>query len=201
MDVSDVERIVEVHCITFPDSLLTHLGRPYLRHYYAQYFKHPQHYAVVAEIDGRIVGFITGTACPDDLNSRVYRPPLGTAFQSALRIFTDPVLRRHLALKPPHVARVFRAFAGRRVRTRSFQSSAKARLLSMGVLPEVRGRRIAESLLRGISDRLCADGQSLIGSSVIKSNTSALTLYDRIGWHREFEDEYGVYFTRPTQAV
>ena len=199
MTAADVDAVVDVHARAFPEYLLTHMGREYLRHYYAAFLSHSKHYAMVAEIDGRVVGFVAGTAAIERLNARVYRPRIGVALTVAIRFIADPVLRKYLLSKREHFTKLLRVLA-RRKTSRVAVSKIAERLLSIGVSPDSQRMGVAQALVSGFNKRLNADGIGTVGLSVRHDNASGIAFYERTGWDRELADSNGIYYIRSTAS-
>lgn len=201
MTASDVDAVVNVHTRAFPGYLLTHMGPGYLRHYYSAFLTDSKHYAMVAVVAGRVVGFVAGTTEGERLNARVYRPSIVTALVVATRFITDPVLRKHLLSKRAHITKMFRVLARRRSAPASAPvSKVSARLLSIGVSPDSQRMGIAQALVSGFNKRLSDDGIATVGLSVRHDNPSGIAFYDRTGWDRELADENGIYYMRSTAS-
>jgi len=199
MAPSDVDGVVRVHCRAFPEYLLTHLGRGYLHHYYSAFLTHTSHYALVAELYQKPVGFVVGTTDVSRLHTRVYRTNFLTALGVAGRFVVDPILRRHMLAKRGHLERTFDAVANRAKQAPcSIPSSVTTRLLSIGVAPDSQRMGIAQELVAAFCSKLLADGIESVGLSVRKENAQAIAFYERTNWQREHVDDYGIYYVRPT---
>jgi ribosomal protein S18 acetylase RimI-like enzyme len=66
---ADIGRVVTVHRAAFGGSLTTRLGRSFLHDYYSMILRYRGGILLVAEIDGRISGFVSGFVFPQ----RFYR--------------------------------------------------------------------------------------------------------------------------------
>ncbi|MBV8639497.1 MAG: GNAT family N-acetyltransferase [Candidatus Eremiobacteraeota bacterium] len=199
MTADDIDAVVQVHTRAFPEYLLTHMGSRYLRHYYSTFALDSKHYALVAEIDGRVVGFVAGTAETGQLEARVYRPSIVTALTVAARFVTDPVLRKHLLSKRTHIKRTF-ARPPVSTSSRPAVRARQARLLSIGVSPDLQRMGVAQALVNAFNKRLHADGIAAVGLSVRHDNTSGIAFYDRTGWDRDNSDKNGIYYVRSTAS-
>ncbi|GGW75086.1 GNAT family N-acetyltransferase/peptidase C39 family protein [Alteromonas halophila] len=58
------------------------------------------------------------------------------------------------------------------------------RLYSVAVLPEARGRGLAEKLIVALEERALAKGKRFMRLEVASNNISAIALYERLGFHR-----------------
>ena len=60
MRAEDIDVAVTIHGASFPDSRSTRLGRPFLRKMYRWFVACQPDLAIVACLDGAVVGFVTG---------------------------------------------------------------------------------------------------------------------------------------------
>ena len=73
MEIGDVTRVVEVHQLGFSGFFLTFLGPAFLRELYKSTLADPSGVGIVAEFQGIICGFITGTSQPVNFYRRLLR--------------------------------------------------------------------------------------------------------------------------------
>jgi ribosomal protein S18 acetylase RimI-like enzyme len=199
MNPTDVDHVVDVHCRAFPEYLLTHMGRRYLRYYYSSFLNGKSHYAMVAQIGDHVVGFVAGTADIASLHSRVYRAGITTTLDVAGRFFYDPVLRRQLIAKRRHLSKSLQTVASNGHSAPAAEhSGVSTRLLSIGVSPDAQRMGVAQALVSGFCSKLHADGIDMVGLSVRNDNYSGIQFYDRTGWQRERADANGIYYIRST---
>ena len=59
---ADLNEIAEIHAQSIPYSINSILGIERLKSLYTVFFSNPDHYLIVAEEDGSIIGFISGTS-------------------------------------------------------------------------------------------------------------------------------------------
>jgi len=202
MAADDVDAVVDVHCRAFPEYLLTHMGRPYLRHYYSAFLTDKCHYALVADVNEKLAGFVVGSTDVARLHTRVYRTNILTALGVAGRFVADPLLRRRLLAKSAHFGRTFDAMAHRtKQATPSAPSGVTTRLLSIGVSPDSQRMGIAQKLVDAFCEKLFADGIQTVGLSVRKDNAQAIAFYERTNWQREREEDDGIYYVRSTSQL
>ena len=65
-DVGDLDSVVEVHIMSFPDFFLTKMGRRFLKQYYYGYLEMKETLLVAVDSDNKIVGFVAGLKDSED---------------------------------------------------------------------------------------------------------------------------------------
>lgn len=137
----DVEAISAVHEAAFPGFFMTLLGRAFLRAYYRGVLEFDAGELLVAEQDGRPVGFAAGFVDPD----RFYRRMAARGWRFV------PPLATGLARRPWLLGRVLRRgrSVGMRGRSRPSRPAdvSGCELASLAVLPTARGRGIGRRLV------------------------------------------------------
>ena len=206
MRPEDVPPMVRLHRHIFPDYFLTHLGQEFLELFYNHLIPRPG-YSFVARCNGQIIGFVTGTADPDQFYHGFYKHNfLSLARIVLVRMFLDPHVRSSIWGRLFHLR-----YAGRALlRSRPPQNNGSAQpiaeaaptphgiahLLSIGVADDFRGQGVAESL----SDRFCReakeDGRRLVLLSVLAENARAIRFYTRTGWQLVEEGGSSLVFSR-----
>lgn len=133
MKSNHVAGVVQVHMTAFPNHFLTFLGQRFLHLLYSEILKTEGNASVIAWSLERqaVVGFAVSVKDQEHFYTRLLRKRL-LAFATATLSAT---LR-----KPTIIPRLFRAL---RYPAISRESPAQACFLSMGVMPNVRGKRIA----------------------------------------------------------
>lgn len=63
--LNDVSIVVQIHVLAFPGFFLTSLGDSFLKELYSGFVNQPGSIFVVAEDEGKVIGFAAGTTVPD----------------------------------------------------------------------------------------------------------------------------------------
>lgn len=200
----DVDKIVELHIEVFPDYFLTHLGSRFLRLFYYQFVNNKNNIAVLAEVDGRPVGFVSGVVKSSDFYQDFYRRHF---FMIAITVFARMflssvvcagVFERAGQIVPALIARFGGSRLGKSNDIRVYNNSLeiKARLLSIGVSPDVRGAGIAEKMVNCFCRLAGYSGAKTVGLTVFSYNSRAINFYNKNGWHKESENEIEIAYSR-----
>lgn len=180
---ADLDAVAAVHCAAFPRAGLTALGTEAVRRYYHTILTgayHPRA-AVVAELDGRVVGFYCAGhiyAAPSDFTRR-------HAHYLALRLLVRP----WLLLDPFFRERIPVALKLLRWRPRRSvpAGTPEARpysILSLAVNPACQGSGLGTLLMEDAERRARAEGFPRMALTVSPENQGAIKLYERLGWQR-----------------
>jgi ribosomal protein S18 acetylase RimI-like enzyme len=187
---TDVPTVAALHDRTFTDSLLRHLGPPYLRALYRAYLATPRYatlvYAPAAGVQGWVVVDLMPTRADAGRLARRHLVPLAGAALGALlaRPWRLPPLARGalaMALHRWHsccatdVPRAARP-AGTAVRP----SDAIIRYIA--VAETARQRGVGQALLRAAEAVACRAGQTRMLVTTTVDNTPAIRLYERLGY-------------------
>jgi ribosomal protein S18 acetylase RimI-like enzyme len=178
----DLAGIVLCHEAAFPGTFMAELRSGCLGALYKRYLKHESGLSLVG-VNGRefVLGFAVGGA-PQIRNdffrrTMVYYIPL-----IAWKSLTNPVVRRRV------LGFLGARAVGRRVeRDPTFphipRTGRTATLLSIGVLPEVRGSGLADELIETFRIEAGRRGFERLELSVRSGNTRAVAFYKKHGWH------------------
>ena len=135
MRMVEVEAVVHVHMSSFANFFLTFLGTAFLKELYAGTINDSSGIAIVAEFDGAVCGFVTGTVASSGFYRRLI---LQRWWKFGLACVT-PVIKR-----PAIVPRLLRAF------TMPGQTAHKqgcGTLMSIAVSPDAKGKGIGRVLV------------------------------------------------------
>jgi ribosomal protein S18 acetylase RimI-like enzyme len=212
---------VRLHRHIFSDYFLTHMGQEFLELFYNHLILRPG-YCFVARHNGQIIGFVAGTAEPDQFYPRFYQQNfLNLARIVIARTLTEPHIRRSIWRRLFHLRSAGKALlrwrvagGGSALRQSSIEhqvSSVKespaldtrysilnpiVHLLSIGVANDFRGQGVAEAL----SDRFCKavaeDGGRTVLLSVLAENSRAIHFYTRTGWQLVEAGQSSLEFSR-----
>lgn len=138
---ADLDEVVAVHVEAFPGFFLTQLGPAFLQGYYRAVLGFDAGCLLVAEMHGRVAGFVAGFADPCRFYSVFRRQPLTFA----------PAILAGLLRRPWLIARIFArigAVLHRGRRTRDERGAGNAcELSSLAVDPRARHRGIGRKLV------------------------------------------------------
>ena len=148
MEQQHVADVVRVHQSAFPDYFLTFLGYRFLFLFYSEILKTEGNSSIIAWSDeaGSVVSFAVSVKDQEHFYSRLIKRRLVSFALAAI----VPAIR-----KPTIIPRLFRALKYPNI---SRKSPAEACFLSMGVLPEMRGQRLALRMTDQMMLQLKEDG-------------------------------------------
>lgn len=138
---ADLEQIVAVHAAAFPEFFLTSLGPAFLRAYYRAVLDFDAGCVLVAELGGRVAGFVAGFAEPCRFYAVFRRRPLTFASAILAGLLRRPWLIGHIVGRVGSVLH-----RGRDVRQHPAADTA-CELSSLAVDPRARRRGIGRRLV------------------------------------------------------
>ncbi len=138
---ADLERIVAVHASAFPGFFLTALGPAFLRAYYRAVLDFDAGCMLVAELEGRVDGFVAGFADPRRFYAVFRRKPLEFAPAVLAGLLCRPWLLGRI------VARVGSVLHRGRDERQDPATGAACELSSLAVDPRARRRGIGQKLV------------------------------------------------------
>lgn len=171
-DVKDVESIVVIHCDAFKDFFLTSLGKDFLNFYYTNFIKSNETVSMVAEDEGRVVGFSAATKYCKGFNSRLIKHNLFSFGLLSLKLlFTNPAalirLAKNLTKKGDSVE----------------DNEDYAELYSIGVDSGQQGKGVGKKLLAKTEDVLKEEGVARVSLTTdYNNNESAVGFYHSMGY-------------------
>ncbi len=171
-DVKDVESIVVIHCDAFKDFFLTSLGKDFLNFYYTNFIKSNETVSMVAEDEGRVVGFSAATKYCKGFNSRLIKHNLFSFGLLSLKLlFTNPAalirLAKNLTKKGDLVE----------------DNEDYAELYSIGVDSGQQGKGVGKKLLAKTEDVLKEEGVARVSLTTdYNNNESAVGFYHSMGY-------------------
>jgi ribosomal protein S18 acetylase RimI-like enzyme len=198
----DLDGIVRVHLVSFQDYFLTHLGRGLVKRYYQSYLARPEALTVVADGEEGICGFIIGTPDDDRVLGSFYRRHFPYVSGCVLRqlLMLDSVIWKGLAARLSHVGMALHSLAsgegGPGKSVGGVPATARARLLSIAILPEYRGGGCSSRLLRRFELTLKERAVQTLGLSVNSDNARAIRFYLKEGWTIQDQDGEGITFSK-----
>jgi ribosomal protein S18 acetylase RimI-like enzyme len=180
---TDSAAIADLHIEAFPGYFLTHLGAEFLQRYYAPFLE-GSHTSVVAESEGKVIGFVVGTSNVDQLNRSIFRPNfLAFARIVVTKTFTDSVVRRGIFARVAHVPVAVKSLFSRNAHVEP-HSSATSYLYSIAVTPARHGSSTAHEMLTYYVRQERRRGLDMVELTVFETNGRALRFYEREGFVR-----------------
>lgn len=137
---ADLDRVVAVHVAAFPGFFLTALGPAFLRAYYRAVLDFDAGCLLVAELDGRVVGFVAGFADPRRFYGIFRRRPLPFAAAVAAGLLRRPWLLGRILGRA-------RSILHRGSGSRPEPTAAACELSSLAVDPLARRRGVGQRLV------------------------------------------------------
>ena len=171
IDKKIIEQTVEIHLKTFTGFFLTFLGRGFLKELYAGYAEHEKSGLIIAEEEGKVLGFL---AYSEEL-SGLYKYLIKRKIIKFAWFSFWAFLR-----KPGSFMRLIRAFLkpGESVRDESY-----VELASIGVLPEQKGKNIGTQLIKCLQAKFDPDKFSYIKLETdAENNESVNNFYIKNGF-------------------
>jgi len=182
----DLRAVTAVHLEQYSDSRSSRLGEPFVRKMYTWFLTNQPDLALVATLDGRLVGFAVGAI--GGYGRRIFHYALP---ELAWGVICHPILifRRGTF----HLWTSFlRAFAPEpQANVKADLPSPqlmKASLASVAVSKAAQGRGVGKALMRAFEDAAKQQGTTLLGLSVKRGNVAARHLYESCGWQLLHED-------------
>jgi len=186
----EVAAVAALHRSLLPDSFLSTLGVAFLDLLYRRVLRQPGSLLLVARSDGRVVGFIAGTEDTSGFyRSFVRHEGLPAAVATARRAIRHPSTGMRMAET---------VWYGR-TSSVSGVELPRAELLSMGVVPEERGRGTASRLVMALQDGWRCAGVLRARVVVPLDNSAAIATYERAGFASA--GRLDVHGDRPSQVM
>ncbi|MGQ0843467.1 MAG: GNAT family N-acetyltransferase [Sporichthyaceae bacterium] len=180
MTVADAAAVAGLHRSAMPDGFFVRLGPRFLAAYYRCIVDSDGSWSVVADLDGQVVGYLTGVVDPRAFQASSARRIAALAPRGFVAVLCRPKLLarfvRTRALK--YAARLRRAVGP----SRTEAHAAPAVLSYVAVDETVRGHGIATDLVRSfVSDVARAGGTRAVLVTPLVDDPAVL-LYRRLGW-------------------
>jgi len=167
----DIDSVVEIHLLAFPNFFLSFLGQRFLRQYYKSIVDYSQ-FGLVAAHNGKVIGFTTG---------------LDSSFSFYRRILKSRGVKFALAAIPAIVKQptiIFRlAEAIWKRSPREHDAVPTVHLTSIGVMPEMVGKSVGHLLMREFSSLALQKGfQRIVLETDAENNMRACQFYSKEGF-------------------
>ena len=197
----DVNAIADLHLLAFPGYFLPHLGRRFLRMFYAFFLVNEGSHCIVAVDGDKVIGLVAGTAAETQHYTAFYRRKfIQIAFIVSARFLRSPVIRREIFKRMGYLrlaaAALLRPGARSSATREDGSDRPPARLLSIAVHPDHRGAGVAERLTGSLFSSLYRDGARRVGLTVRSDNGRAIAFYKKDGWTVQNTTSESVTFQR-----
>jgi len=171
MHLYDLPAIVQVHLNSFPNFFLTFLGPKFLKLLYHNIACAPEGIVLVAEMDGKVIGFVAGVTRQTGFYRRLLQRQAWAFAWAAM----GAVLRR-----PAIIPRLWRAF---RRPGEAAESAAEACLMSIAVAPEFQGQGLGKQLVEAFCQALVARGELAVCLTTDRDNNEVTNhFYQRLNF-------------------
>ncbi len=169
---SDIEKIVDVHMLSFEKFFLTSLGRAFLNLYYNSVREHPEGILLKCEHDGQLVGFCAATIHAAGFNWRLVRShPLKFSIMAVRLLINRPKSLWHL----------FRNFS--KEKTDKGDHGGYAELLSIGVNPSIQNTGAGKHMLITLEKIVKEQGATKLSLTTdYIDNKKTIGFYDAMGY-------------------
>lgn len=173
----EVNGIVNIHILAFPNFFLTNLGDSFLRLYYKSMCKCEGAVTLCAIEDGEVVGFSTTAIRSAGFNTRLIQDNVAGFILEALKLlFTKPLSLIHLTKNMS------------KTNSEVDDKGEYAELFSIGVSPDCQGKGVGSKLLAETGRLLTSEGVSIISLTTDKyDNDATITFYQRNGYKVMYE--------------
>ena len=173
----DIEGIVAIHCDAFDGFFLTSLGSGFLKFYYSSFICSKETVALVAEEEGKVVGFSAATMMCKGFNGRLIKQNLPDFCILSLKLlFTNPRalirLAKNLTKKGSMVE----------------DDEDYAELYSIGVDSHQQGKGIGKKLLTSTEEAMKEKGVKRLSLTTdYNNNEGAVGFYHSMGYETLYE--------------
>jgi ribosomal protein S18 acetylase RimI-like enzyme len=184
----NLKGLVTCHLRCFPDYFLSNLGESFLMLFYEDFLESPigLGFLAVDDASGEVVGLVTGNLDGPAFRSWSLKRKRAAKARIAFgRLFCCIRLWGQLVLRGARAfVSVLKRLAGRSKTGVLDPRNARARLLSISVIPEMRGTGVASDLIRRFEEACAERGEARVGLSVYADNEGAIRFYEKSGWTR-----------------
>ena len=184
----NLNEMVRLHIIAFPEYYLTHLGSRCVLGTYEQYFKSDCLLPIVAVERDTIVGFIAGSLPGGRIDADFWRKNFSAVTFAMIRglLRCDRVIWGGLMDRVMRIPRAVKKRFGRDTRDdmRKLEEGKNGTgwLVSIAVDPDSRGRGVAKKMLNTFETLERSGGAKRIRLCAYKTNARALSFYEKNGF-------------------
>jgi ribosomal protein S18 acetylase RimI-like enzyme len=180
MQLTDITAAARLHCLAFPDSRSTKLGKPYVRKMFRWFVMHQPGLSLVARSDGEISGYVVGAV--GGYGRKLFRYAF---FEVLLGLLIHPGLwfqSETFLLWRSYLKGLFPQKTSNTPQIGDEPVVVRAALAGIGVDPGQQGQGVGSLLVAAFEEAAVELGVGKLTLSVDKDNVSARRLYDRHGW-------------------
>ncbi len=189
--IEDLDAVTAVHLERFPESRSTSLGKPFLRKMYRWFIVNQPELALVATIDGRVVGFAVGSI--GGYGRQIFR--------YALPEITWGLVRHPKLILRPSTFNLWKSFMRGLIPKSDKRKEAKpnnpgnaevvdAWFASLAVSRSAQGA--GPFLIIAFERALKRKGAKLVAGTVLANNTVLRRVYENLGWEARGETPLSV---------
>lgn len=200
MTRQDVAGVVTAHLLAFPEGFFAKLGRPFLTRYYETFLDAPFAVALMAEDDGRAVGYLVGTVHPQEHRRSLLRDHgFGLAFHGTVGLLVRPaLLLRFMATRSKRYLFALVRSAAPPATTAKTRSAVLSHVV---VVPQQRRTGTGRCLVNAFLDSAQRAGCTTACLVTLEGERGAADFYTAMGWAlvRKRQDSEGrrlLYFER-----
>lgn len=188
----DLSRVARCHASAFPKAMVNKLGPRAVQKMLEWYVVSDRGVLFHLEDEGRVVGYCGGIKVHESGKPGAFTSISQYAFWDFVRAYLRRpwlILHKDNVKKFAGIARNILIRMGLRRRETPVDAGLQASfrpnwgLVVIGVDEEFRGRRLGSLLLEHFERLARRDGVEMISLSVKASNQTAISVYDRNGWH------------------
>jgi ribosomal protein S18 acetylase RimI-like enzyme len=176
IELNQIPEVARVHAAAFPGYMNTSLGGVYLRNFIKWFCTSHTSIAICAMDEDRVVGYAVGA--PQGYSKNLTRDLIWVAGLSLLAhpwlLLNRRILER-LLLRLKTIT-----IPGQHKQNSEFEAPVYS-LVGIGVLPEMRGKRAGEKLLKAFEEKAFQYQTKTLVLSVYRDN-SAREFYTKFGW-------------------
>jgi len=187
MKKEDILEVANLHCLAFPQSRSTRLGRPYVRKMFRWFLKYQPGLCFIARHDEEIAGYVVGAI--GGYGRKLFRYAL---FEIILGLLTHPNLwhkTETFMLWRSYAKGLLPNFKKANPGKVRINQTVSAALAGIGVIEAYQGQGIGKALTLAFEDAATCLGATRLTLSVHMNNTSARRLYESCGWVMDQENE------------
>ena len=199
----NIVQISAIHLKAFQGEFLSSLGERVLNAYYRNYLYESDHLLLVAKVGERTIGFVAGTLNSERIYQGLFRNNFFLIAKLTLKSFlVNKNLRSHILKKRKFMKEVIKSRFFKKKKNKNIQNKKKeidkkrAKLLSIAVLDEFRGKGVAVELIVRFENEMQKKGALEGALYVRKKNLRGIGFYEKTGWLPSFSDNDSISFTK-----
>ena len=180
-NLDDLKQLVKVHIACFPDSFSTQLGEKLLTKMYTEYIVESPELFLLAEEEGKVIGFVMGYYFDSEDCLRRFRK------KNQIKFFSKTLWLLLMRNKPAwkkinSIIHPGSGFITIDTSINQYNKSEMADLLSICVLSEYRGKGIANKLIDEYEKVLIEKNRLICTLTVADINGRGISFYEKHGY-------------------